>query len=130
MAVEHKVKILQVRFWNFQITDPKDIPSVLAKAFYIAKSGRPGPVLIDITKDAQFGELEFNYKRCDNVRSYIASPGIEKEKIVQAAELINNAKKPYVLFGQGILLADAKVEFENFINKSGIPPLGFISSII
>ena len=107
--------------WNYQITDAKEIPEVIAKAFYIAKSGRPGPVLIDITKDAQFGELDFEYKKCEEVRSYTPAPKIEKTKLKAAASIINNAKKPYVVWGQGIILGKAEEEFKAFIEKADIP---------
>ncbi len=107
--------------WNFLVTKPEQIPSVMAKAFYIAKTGRPGPVLIDIAKDAQFGELEYEYKKCDKIRSYRPSPDFNISKIEEAANLINSAKKPYVLFGQGVILGNAEKEFEEFLNKSGIP---------
>lgn len=107
--------------WNCQITKASDIPEVMAKAFYIAKSGRPGPVLIDITKDAQFGELDFEYKKCDEIRSYTPVPKIDKSKIKAAAEIINQAKKPFVIFGQGVILGKAEEEFKNFIEKANIP---------
>lgn len=112
---------MPVTKWNIQVTKAEDIPQAIAKAFYIAKSGRPGPVLVDITKDAQFGELEFNYKKCDKIRSYIPKPQVDFDKIKEAAELINKAKKPYVLFGHGILIGNAKEEFKAFIEKGGIP---------
>ena len=107
--------------WNVQVTKAEEIPAALAKAFYIARSGRPGPVLVDITKDAQFESLEFQYKPCNSVRSYVPSYPKDKSKIKEAAELINKAKRPYVLFGQGVLLANAKKEFEAFIEKGNIP---------
>ena len=107
--------------WNYQITKASEIPSVMAKAFYIAKSGRPGPVLIDITKDAQFGELDFSYTRCEKVRSYTPVPEIEENKISEAAKIINAAKKPFVVWGQGVVLGKAEQEFKEFIEKSGIP---------
>jgi acetolactate synthase-1/2/3 large subunit len=108
--------------WNYQITDAKEIPSVLAKAFYIAKSGRPGPVLIDITKDAQLQMFEFSgYVPCNHIRSYRPKPNVRHEYIEQAAALINAAKKPFVLFGQGVLLGSAEKEFQAFIEKAGIP---------
>lgn len=107
--------------WNCQITKASDVPEVMAKAFYIAKSGRPGPVLIDITKDAQFGELDFEYKKCDEIRSYTPVPKIDKSKIKAAAEIINQAKKPFVIFGQGVILGKAEEEFKNFIEKANIP---------
>ncbi|MHB1108384.1 MAG: biosynthetic-type acetolactate synthase large subunit, partial [Lutibacter sp.] len=107
--------------WNYQITKASEIPEVFAKAFYIAKSGRPGPVLIDITKDAQFGELDFLYRKCEKVRSYKAIPTLNIEKVKEAAVLINAAKKPMIVFGQGVILGSAENEFKNFIEKTGIP---------
>ena len=107
--------------WNCQVKDAKDIPSVLAKAFYIARSGRPGPVLIDITKDAQIGKFAFSYEKCIKIRGYLPNPEVNKEAIRNASELINNAKKPFVLFGQGVLLANAESELKKFIEKAGIP---------
>ena len=108
--------------WNYQVTDAKEIPEVLAKAFYIAKSGRPGPVLIDITKNAQLQVEEFApYIKCNHIRSYRPKPKIRIQYIEQAAELINAAKKPFVLFGQGVILGTAEAEFKAFIEKSGIP---------
>jgi acetolactate synthase-1/2/3 large subunit len=108
--------------WNYQITDATEIPTVLAKAFYIAGSGRPGPVLIDITKNAQLQKFDFNgYEKCDHIRSYRPKPIIRKKYIEQAAELINGAKRPFVIFGHGVLLGRAEKEFTTFIEKSGIP---------
>jgi acetolactate synthase-1/2/3 large subunit len=107
--------------WNYQITKASEIPEVFAKAFYIAKSGRPGPVLIDITKDAQFGELDFSYKKCVKVRSYKAIPTLNIEKVKEAAILINAAKKPFIVWGQGVIIGSAEQEFKNFIEKTGIP---------
>jgi acetolactate synthase-1/2/3 large subunit len=108
--------------WNYQVTDAKEIPAVLAKAFYIARSGRPGPVLIDITKNAQIQLFDYEgYTPCNHIRSYRPKPNIRKEYIEKAAELINAAKKPFVLFGQGVILGEAEKEFKEFIEKSGIP---------
>ncbi len=108
--------------WNYQITDATEIPAVLAKAFYIAKSGRPGPVLIDITKNAQLQKFDFNgYTKCNHIRSYRPKPIVRKEYIEEAAKLINDAKKPFVIFGQGVILGRAEKEFKKFIEKSGIP---------
>lgn len=112
---------MPVTKWNYLITKPEEIPGVIAKAFYIASTGRPGPVLIDISKDAQFGELEFDYKKCNQIRSYVPKPKFNKDNIAEAAKLINAAKKPYILFGQGIILGGAEAEFKTFIEKSGIP---------
>jgi len=107
--------------WNYQITKASEIPEIFAKAFYIAKSGRPGPVLIDITKDAQFEEFNFSYKRINGIRSYKPTPIINMDKIQQAANLINMAKKPLIVWGQGVILGNAEKEFTDLIEKSGIP---------
>jgi acetolactate synthase-1/2/3 large subunit len=107
--------------WNCQITKASDIPEVIAKAFYIAKSGRPGPVLVDITKDAQFELMEFKYKKCNSIRSYTPIPKFSINEINKAAELINNSKKPFIVFGQGVILGNAESEFKQFIEKTGIP---------
>ena len=107
--------------WNCQVTKAADIPIVLAKAFYIAKSGRPGPVLIDITKDAQFEMMEYSYKKCNSVRSYNPVPDYSIDMIKKATKLIDNAKKPFIVFGQGVILGNAEQEFQDFIEKTGIP---------
>jgi acetolactate synthase I/II/III large subunit len=112
---------MPVTKWNYLVTKPEEIPWALAQAFYIAKTGRPGPVLIDISKDAQFGELDFEYKKCTYIRSYLPKPKIKEEKIQEAANLINKAQKPYILFGQGIILGNAEDEFRTLVEKSGIP---------
>lgn len=112
---------MQATKWNIQVTRAEDIPKAIAKAFYIASSGRPGPVLVDITKDAQFASLDFDYEKCLGFRSYNPKPKVSLDKIQQAAELINNAKKPYVLFGQGVILSGAEKEFKEFVEKTGIP---------
>jgi len=108
--------------WNYQVTDATEIPSVLAKAFYIAKSGRPGPVVIDITKNAQLQMFEYSgYEKCNHIRSYRPKPIVRKEFIEEAARLINSAERPFVIFGQGVLLGRAEKEFLAFIEKSRIP---------
>lgn len=108
--------------WNYQVTDASEIPSVLAKAFYIARSGRPGPVLIDITKNAQLQKFAYSgYAKCDHVRSYRPKPIVRKEYVEEAARLINEAKKPFVIFGQGVILGKAEKEFLRFIEKAGTP---------
>jgi acetolactate synthase-1/2/3 large subunit len=108
--------------WNYQVTDANEIPEVIAKAFYIAKSGRPGPVLIDITKNAQIQLFNYDgYTKCNHIRSYRPKPIVRTKYVEQAAELINQAKKPFVLFGQGVLLGSAEQEFKAFVEKSGIP---------
>ena len=108
--------------WNYQVTDATEIPAVLAKAFYIARSGRPGPVLIDITKNAQLQKFDYEgYTKCDHVRSYRPKPIVRKEFVAEAAKLINEAEKPFVIFGQGVILGKAEKEFIKFIEKAGIP---------
>lgn len=107
--------------WNHQITRAEEIPEVLAKAFYIARSGRPGPVLIDITKDAQFAEFDFAYAKCDYIRSYTPTPAVNDTEIAQAAKVINEAKKPMIVWGQGVILGEAENELKAFVEKSGIP---------
>lgn len=108
--------------WNYQVTEAHEIPAVLAKAFFIAGSGRPGPVLIDITKNAQLQKFDFSgYEKCDFIRSYRPKPFIRHEYIAQAAKLINEAKKPFVVWGQGVILGGAETEFKTFIEKAGIP---------
>ncbi|BDD04981.1 biosynthetic-type acetolactate synthase large subunit [Aureibacter tunicatorum] len=107
--------------WSYQITSADEIPEVIAKAFYIANSGRPGPVLIDITKDAQFAKTDFEYKKCTGVRSYVADVTPKETSLIAAAEIINNAHKPMILAGHGILLSGAQKEFIEFVEKSGIP---------
>ena len=108
--------------WNYQVTDANELPEVLAKAFYIARSGRPGPVLIDITKNAQIQKFQFKgYTSCNHIRSYRPKPIVRPQYIQQAAELINSAKKPFILFGQGVILGGAEKEFQAFVEKSGIP---------
>jgi acetolactate synthase-1/2/3 large subunit len=108
--------------WNYQVTDATEIPSVLAKAFYIARSGRPGPVLIDITKNAQMQLFDYaGYTPCNHIRSYRPKPIVRKEYIEEAAKLINAAERPFVVFGQGVILGKAEKEFRQFIEKAGIP---------
>ena len=107
--------------WNHQITKASEIPSVIAKAFYIAKSGRPGPVLIDITKDAQVEEFDFEYKKCTGIRSYNPIPVTDSKKLKEASSLINEAKKPLIVWGQGVILGEAEEELKAVIEKAGIP---------
>tara|TARA_S200000501_G_scaffold95402_1_gene88789 strand:+ start:3609 stop:5297 length:1689 start_codon:yes stop_codon:yes gene_type:complete len=107
--------------WNYQITKASEIPEIFAKAFYIAKSGRPGPVLIDITKDAQFELFNFSYKKINAIRSYNPIPEIDSKKIIKAAKLINQAKKPLIVWGQGVILGNAEKELIDLVEKAGIP---------
>lgn len=108
--------------WNYQVTDAAEIAETLAKAFYIASSGRPGPVLVDITKNAQLQKVPYNgYTPCRHVRSYRPKPEVRPAFIEAAAELINQAERPYIIFGQGVILGKAEQEFKAFVEKSGIP---------
>ncbi len=108
--------------WNYQVTDANELPEVLAKAFYIAKSGRPGPVLIDVTKNAQLQSVDYRgYLPCHSLRSYKPDPDPSFENIEEAAMLINEAEKPFIIAGQGIMLGKAEKEFLEFAEKSGIP---------
>jgi acetolactate synthase-1/2/3 large subunit len=108
--------------WNYQVTDATEIPHILAKAFYIAGSGRPGPVLIDITKNAQLQKFDYEgYKKCEHIRSYRPKPIVRKKYIEEAAKLINEAERPFVIFGQGVILGKAEKEFKQFIEKGGLP---------
>lgn len=107
--------------WNYQVTEASEIPEIIAKAFYIARSGRPGPVLVDITKNAQFDELDFSYTKCKGVRSYFPKPVLDHQKVAEAAALINVAKKPYIVFGQGVILGQAEELLKAVIEKTGIP---------
>ncbi|SCY43125.1 acetolactate synthase, large subunit [Nonlabens sp. Hel1_33_55] len=107
--------------WNTQITKAEDIPTVFAKAFYIAQSGRPGPVLIDITKDAQFEEFDFAYAKCNSIRSYVPVPETVVGSVEAAAKAINEAKKPLIVWGQGVVLGEAEEELIAVIEKGGIP---------
>ena len=107
--------------WNYQITKASEIPEIMAKAFYIARSGRPGPVLIDITKDAQFEMFDFSYEKCKGVRSYQPIPQLQLSQVEAAAKAINAAKKPMIVWGQGVILGEAEEEFKNFVESSGIP---------
>mgnify|MGYP003948783779 CR=1 FL=1 len=112
---------MPVTKWNIQITKSEDIPWAIAKGFYIANSGRPGPVLIDITKDAQFDELNFNYNYCKEIRSYHPYPKTNNSSIIKAVDLINKSKKPFLIIGQGIILSEAEEELLKFIEKTDIP---------
>ncbi|WP_372948464.1 biosynthetic-type acetolactate synthase large subunit [Mariniphaga sp.] len=112
---------MPVTKWNYQITTPEEIPEAIAQAFYIAQTGRPGPVLLDITKDAQFGALDFEYKKCRKIRSYVPEPQIDPFKVKEAADIIDEAKKPLVLFGQGVIIAQAEEELKALVEKTGTP---------
>ncbi len=112
---------MPVTKWNIQVKRAQDIPETLAKAFYIAKSGRPGPVLVDITKDAQIEKLDYKYKKCDYIRSYNPHIPLKIKAIESAAIMINHAERPLILAGHGILLSHAENELKEFAEKTGIP---------
>ena len=113
---------MPVTKWNYQVTSADEIPEAIAKAFYIAQSGRPGPVLLDIAKDAQFQKMEsFSYKKCTKIRSYMPEQPVDPFQVEAAAKLIDAAKKPLVLFGQGVIIAQAEEELKAFLEKTGIP---------
>jgi acetolactate synthase-1/2/3 large subunit len=112
---------MPVTKWNYQITSAEEIPSAIAKAFYIARTGRPGPVMIDLAKNAQVEEFDFSYKKCARIRSYIPYPSIDLKKVEQAAGIINKAEKPLALIGHGVILSGAETELKTFLEKTGIP---------
>lgn len=112
---------IPVTKWNYQVTTAEEIPIAIAKAFYIAKSGRPGPVVIDITKDAQLQSLDFEYSPCQGIRSYLPSPILDTLKVREAAHLINKAKKPFLLVGQGVVLSQAEKQLLQLVEKANIP---------
>jgi acetolactate synthase-1/2/3 large subunit len=112
---------MPVTKWNFQVTRPEEIPGAIAKAFFIARTGRPGPVLLDITKDAQLGSLDFEYQPCRRLKSYFPYPKLQIEQVEKAAELINRAEKPFMLVGHGVLLSEAQEEVSALAEKAGIP---------
>lgn len=112
---------MPVTKWNIQVTKAEDIAPAIAKAFYIATSGRPGPVLVDITKDAQFGKTVYKFEKCESIRSYFPCPKVKEEEVLKAAELINNAQRPYILCGHGVLLSGAEKQLLELAEKANIP---------
>lgn len=107
--------------WSFQVRKPEEVAEAVARAFYIARIGRPGPVVLDITKDAQLKLTDFNYQKCKFIRSYIPVPDTDPNSILQAAEFINQAKKPFALVGQGVELGNAEIELQRFLETANIP---------
>ena len=107
--------------WNYQVTTASEIPKAVAKAFYIARSGRPGPVVIDIAKNAQVEEMEFSYKPCISLRSYIPRPALQPEMIARAVEMLNAAERPLVLVGQGVKLAGAEQKMIELAETGNLP---------
>ena len=112
---------MPVTKWNYQVTHADEIPEAIAKAFHIALTGRPGPVLLDIAKDAQFAQFDFEYKKCTKIRSYLPEYPVDPFQVKAAADIINEAKKPIVLFGHGVVLGHAEDELKELIEKTGIP---------
>lgn len=112
---------LPITKWAYQVRKPEDIAWAVSRAFYIASTGRPGPVVLDIAKDAQVGMVDFEYQKADYIRSYQPEPEIKMEGIQEAAKLINEAKKPFCLVGQGVILAGAEEELTEFLSKNDIP---------
>lgn len=112
---------LPITKWAYQIRRVEDIAWAVSRAFYIASSGRPGPVLLDIAKDAQINRCEYSYKKTDFLRSYQPKPKVDHDKIAEAAALINNAKKPLALVGQGVILGGAENDVKEFLEKANIP---------
>lgn len=112
---------LPITKWAYQVRKPEDIAWAVSRAFYIASTGRPGPVVLDIAKDAQVGMVDFEYKKADYIRSYQPEPEIRMEGIHEAAKLINEAEKPFCLVGQGVILAGAEEELKEFLLKNDIP---------
>jgi len=112
---------MPVTKWNYQVTHADEIPEAIAKAFHIALTGRPGPVLLDIAKDAQFAQFDFEYKKCTKIRSYLPEYPVDPFQVKAAADIINEAKKPIVLFGHGVVLGHVEDELKELIEKTGIP---------
>lgn len=112
---------MPVTKWNYQVTSADEIPEAIAKAFHIANTGRPGPVLLDISKDAQFAQIDFEYQKCTKIRSYLPEYPVDPFQIKAAADIINEAKRPIVLFGHGVIIARAEEELKEFLEKTGIP---------
>ncbi len=107
--------------WNYQITEPEEIPEIIAKAFYIANTGKPGPVVVDITKNAQFGELDYVPVKINRISSYQPKRKPSETNLNKAAKLINEAKKPFLIVGHGVLISKAEAEIKAFAEKAGLP---------
>lgn len=112
---------LPISKWSYQIRRPEDVATAVARAFFIARTGRPGPVVLDFAKNAQLGKARFDYKPVSYIRSYVPQPDIDDEKIREAARLLNRAKRPMVVFGQGVVLSGAERELAEFLDKTGTP---------
>ena len=111
----------QVTKWAIQIRKPEDIPAAVARAFYIASTGRPGPVVLDISKDAQIGLMEWSHKTCDFIRSYNPNPDIKAYDVDEVAEMINNSERPLILSGHGVAISNAEEELKTLAETADIP---------
>ena len=107
--------------WNYQIRTADEVAWAVARAFYISRTGRPGPVVLDFTKDAQIGMTDFHYEKCNFIRSYVPNPKISDQAVSKAVELLDNAERPFVVFGQGVILSHAEAELRSFLEKGDIP---------
>ena len=107
--------------WNYQIRTADEVAWAVARAFYIARTGRPGPVVLDFTKDAQIGMTDFKYEKCSFIRSYVPNPKISDQAVNKAVELLDAAERPFVVFGHGVLLGNAEEELKAFLEKGDIP---------
>lgn len=107
--------------WNYQIRSADEVAWAIARAFYIARTGRPGPVVLDFTKDAQVGLTDYRFEPCNFIRSYIPDPKISEQAVNKAVALLDEAERPFVVFGQGILLGHAEKELQAFLEKGDIP---------
>lgn len=112
---------LPISKWSYQIRRPEDVAGAVARAFFIARTGRPGPVVLDFAKNAQVGKARFDYKPVGHIRSYVPQPDIDDERIREAARLLNRAKRPMVVFGQGVVLSGAERELAELLDKTGTP---------
>ena len=112
---------LPVTKWSYQVKDPAEIPDVIARAFYIARTGRPGPVVVVLTRDAQVGMAEFKYEKCTDIPTYNALPVANNLEIAKAAEMIAASNNPFVVYGQGIILSKAEKALEEFLRRTNIP---------
>ena len=107
--------------WNYQIRRAEDVAWAVSRAFYIASTGRPGPVVLDFTKDAQVGLTDFEFRKCSFIRSYVPELPVPMEEVARAAELIDKAERPMVVYGQGVILGGAEKALAEFIEKGDIP---------
>lgn len=112
---------LPITKWSYQIRRPEDVAWAVARAFFIARTGRPGPVVLDFARNAQVGLAQYNYKPCRFIRSYVSHIELPVEKLADVARLFDQAQRPLVVYGQGIILAHAEQELAAFLDKTGTP---------